>query len=146
MPEKVPLMFKNARIITPMRVIDKGILAVTDGKIFSLDPASKNRISSNDRLIDVAGNYLTPGFIDIHLNGGGGVDSMDATTEGIDQIIVTHARGDATSIVPTTTTAPMGDIIKIVEVTGAAKKRILPGAQVLGGNLLKFQIIFFRRN
>jgi len=135
MPEKVPLMFKNARIITPTRVMDKGILTITDGKISSIGLESKTGIPPNARVIDVAGNYLTPGFIDIHLHGGGGADSMDATAEAIEKISVAHAKGGATSIVPTTTTAPMDDIIKAVEAIGSAKKRILPGAQVLGAHV-----------
>lgn len=135
MPEKVPLMFKNARIITPTRVMDNGILTITDGKISSIDLESKTGIPPNARVIDVAGNYLTPGFIDIHLHGGGGADSMDATAEAIEKISVAHAKGGATSIVPTTTTAPMDDIIKAVEAIGSAKKRILPGAQVLGAHV-----------
>jgi len=135
MPEKVPLMFKNARIITPTRVIDKGILTITDGKISSIGLESKTRIPPNGRVIDVAGNYLTPGFIDIHLHGGGGADSMDATAEAMEKISVAHAKGGATSIVPTTTTAPMDDIIKAVEAIVSAKKSTLPGAQVLGAHI-----------
>ncbi len=135
MPEKGPLTFKNARILTPTRVIDKGILTITDGKISSIGPESKTEIPPNGRVIDIAGNYLTPGFIDIHLHGGGGADSMDATAEAMEKISVAHAKGGTTSIVPTTTTAPMDDIIKAVEAIGSAKKSILPGAQVLGAHI-----------
>ncbi len=135
MPEKGPLTFKNARILTPTRVIDKGILTITDGKISSIGPVSNTEIPPNGRVIDVAGNYLTPGFIDIHLHGGGAADSMDATAEAMEKISVAHAKGGTTSIVPTTTTAPIDDIIKALDAIGSAKKRILPGAQVLGAHI-----------
>lgn len=135
MLEKAPLVFKNARIITPMRIIDNGVLIVENSKISYVGPGSKTRIPPNARVIDVGGKYLTPGFIDIHLHGGGGADVMDATAEAMEKISVAHAKGGATSIVPTTTTAPMDDIIKAVEAIVSAKKSTLPGAQVLGAHI-----------
>ena len=135
MPEKEPLVFKNARIITPMRVIDNGVLIVSDGKVSNVGSEDKIKIPENAKVIDAAGKYLAPGFIDIHLHGGGGADTMDATEEAMEKISVAHAKGGATSIVPTTTSAPMDDIIKAVKVIELAKKRTLPGAQVLGAHI-----------
>jgi len=53
----------------------------------------------------------------------------------MEKISSSHAKGGATSIVPTTTSAPMDDIIRAVEVIELAKKRTLPGAQVLGAHI-----------
>jgi len=135
MHEKEPLVFKNARIITPMRVIDNGVLIVSDGKVSNVGSEDKIKIPENAKVIDAAGKYLAPGFIDIHLHGGGGADTMDATEEAMEKISVAHAKGGATSIVPTTTSAPMDDIIKAVKVIELAKERTLPGAQVLGAHI-----------
>ena len=135
MPEKRPLVFKNARIITPIRVIDNGVLVVNDDKISYVGPQDEIKIPENARIIDVGGKYLSPGFIDIHLHGGGGADVMDATEEAIEKISSSHAKGGATSIVPTTTSAPMDDIIRAIEIIELAKKRTLPGAQVLGAHI-----------
>jgi len=135
MPEEGPLVFKNARIITPMRVIDNGALGVSDGKISYVGPKDEIKIPKNARVIDVAGKYLAPGFIDIHLHGGGGADTMDATEEAMEKISAAHAKGGATSIVPTTTSAPLDDITRAIKVIELAKKRTLPGAQVLGAHI-----------
>lgn len=135
MSEKDFLVFKNARIITPMRIIDNGILIVDDSKISNLGPRNEIKIPKNAKLVDVAAKYLAPGFIDMHIHGGGGADTMDATMEAIEKISVVHAKGGSTSIVPTTVTASMDDIIKATEVIGLAKKRTLPGAQVLGAHI-----------
>jgi len=105
MPEKRSLVFKNAKIITPMRVIDNGVLIVNNDEIFYVGLGNKIKIPKNARIIDVGGKYLTPGFIDIHLHGGGGA------------------------------TSPMDDIIKAIEVIELAKGRALPGAQVLGAHI-----------
>ena len=110
MPEKRPLVFKNAKII--IRVIDNSVLVVSDDKISYVDSGNEIKIPENAKIVDVAGKYLAPGFINIHLHGGEEADIMDATEEAIEKISVAHAKGGATSIVPTTTNVPLDDIIK----------------------------------
>ncbi len=135
MPEKEPLVFKNARIITPMRLIDNGALIADDGKILAIGSKNEVKIPENARTIDVAGKYLAPGFIDIHVHGGGGADTMDATEEAIEKISVVHAKGGVTAIVLTTWTAPVEDIIMAVKFIESVRGKILSGAQVLGAHL-----------
>lgn len=135
MPGKEILAFRNARIITPTRIIDNGVVLVEDGRISGLGSQSEIEINENMYAIDVKGNYLTPGFIDIHLHGGGGASTMDATVEAMERISATHARGGSTSIVPTTVTAPMKEIMKALETIEKAKKSMLPGAEILGAHI-----------
>ena len=44
-------------------------------------------------LLDVKGAYIAPGFIDMHLHGGGGADVMDGTPEAVAAIAEAHAKG-----------------------------------------------------
>lgn len=60
---------------------------------------------------------------------------MDATEEAMEKISAAHARGGATSILPTTLTAPIEDIKKAVEAIGGAKEKEFPGARILGVHL-----------
>ena len=69
MSQRETLAFKNAKIITPMRVIDNGVLIVENGKISSIGPGTEVKIPQEIKVIDVADKYLAPGFIDIHLHG-----------------------------------------------------------------------------
>jgi len=128
-------VFKNAKIITPMRVIDKGLLIVRGDKIFYVGSEDKVKVPQDARIIDVSGRYLAPGFIDIHIHGGGGVDTMEGTEEAIEKISTIHARGGSTSLVLTTETAPMEDIIKALEGIELAKRKKLKGAEVLGAHI-----------
>ena len=135
MSQREAFVFKNATIITPMRVIGNGVLIVENGKISSIGPGTEVKIPQEIKVIDVAGNYLAPGFIDIHLHGGGGADVMDGTEEAIQKISKVHARGGSTSIVPTTLTAPLDRILKAARNIGMAKRKTLEGAQVLGAHI-----------
>ncbi|HDN85428.1 MAG TPA: N-acetylglucosamine-6-phosphate deacetylase [Candidatus Aerophobetes bacterium] len=132
MQNKKITVLKNARLITPVRIIKNGILVIKDGKIADVGARGEVIFPRNARVIDVEGRYVSPGFIDIHLHGGGGADTMDATEEAIEKISVTHAKGGSTSIVPTTITAPMEDIIRAIENIEIVRKKDLPGANVLG--------------
>jgi len=132
MQNKKITVLKNARLITPVRIIKNGVLVIKDGKIADVGAQGEIVFPRNARVIDVEGRYVSPGFIDIHLHGGGGADTMDATEEAIEKISVAHAKGGSTSIVPTTITAPMEDIIRAIENIEIVRKKNLPGANVLG--------------
>jgi len=111
-----------------MRVIDNGVLIVRQGKIFDVGSEDKVKISQEGEVVDVAGRYLAPGFIDIHLHGGGGADAMDATEEAMERISAVHAKGGTTSLVLTTLT----EAVKVIE---SVKGKRLPGAEVLGAHI-----------
>ena len=57
-----------------------------------------------DRAIDAAGLILLPGFLDVHVHGGGGADFMDATPEALKTICRTHSRHGTTGLLATTIT------------------------------------------
>lgn len=132
MQENEILVLKNGKLITPLRIIEDGVLVIKDGKIADVGARGEVIFPPNAQEIDVEGRYISPGFIDIHLHGGGGADTMDATQEALEKISAVHAKGGSTSIVPTTITAPMENIIRAIKNIQVIKKRKLPGAQVLG--------------
>jgi len=55
---------------------------------------------------------VAPGFVDIHIHGGGGGDFMDATAQAVHSILDHHARHGTTSLLATTTTAPFPEIVE----------------------------------
>lgn len=65
------------------------------------------------RLVDTAGRLL-PGFVDVHVHGGGGADVMDASMEAFEQIAATHAKHGTTSLLFTTVAAPDEDLMAVL--------------------------------
>jgi hypothetical protein len=70
------LLLDNARVILPTGIMRGGAL-IRDGRIAQIFSASERAAGINDR-IDLAGVYLAPGLIDIHIHGSVGVDVQNA--------------------------------------------------------------------
>ena len=66
------LVIKNGQVITPIRVIKNGGVIIEKGKIASVFTADDYSKKVGDKVIDAGGDYISPGFIDIHTHGGGG--------------------------------------------------------------------------
>lgn len=86
----------------------------------------------NDLLVET---YLVPGFIDVHVHGGGGHDAMDGE-EGIRGMARFHARSGTTSLLPTTITNPMDRILETLQAIHRVQRQ--PGrqeAEIIGAHL-----------
>jgi len=117
------MILTNARLIFPDGIRDGLEVVVHDGKIDAIRPAARAR---GKDVVDLAGNYLAPGFIDLHVHGALGRDTMEASVEAFRAICDYHASGGTTSLLLTTAAAP---IKKLVEVLRAVRDWIV-GAEV----------------
>jgi N-acetylglucosamine-6-phosphate deacetylase len=97
--------------------------------------SEKNIEVTDAEEIDAKGKFVAPGFIDIHVHGGGGHDFMDGTVEAFLTIAETHARYGTTSMLPTTLSASSEELIQTLDAYDAAFKQNLKGAQFLGMHL-----------
>src|ERR1700712_1805309 len=93
----------NGQVITPNGILKGGSLLVVDGRITEI---SDNNIDAPEAtIIDAGGKYVSPGFIDIHVHGGGGYDFMDNTVEAFLGIAKLHSSYGTTAMLPTTLTS-----------------------------------------
>ncbi len=123
----------NGKIITPQRIIPEGMVVITGDKISEV---SDMRTEINDAIeIDAKGNFIAPGFIDIHVHGGAGHDFMDGTEKAFLEIAALHARYGTTAMLPTTLSSTKEEILKTLEAYEAASKKNVNGAQFLGMHL-----------
>ena len=99
-----------------------------------LDVAEHVPLAPDDRVIQGAGLYLCPGFVDIHVHGGGGFSAMSGKAEDVIAMANAHARHGTTSILPTTLAAPLPNLLKAVQ--GVRRAAALPcDAAILGVHL-----------
>lgn len=109
---------------TQVIVEENRILDVTD----HTDPAP------GDRVIPAEGLYLAPGFVDIHVHGGGGRSAMSGQAEDVIAMANAHAQFGTTSILPTTLAAPIPTLLQAVG--GIRRAADLPcDATILGAHL-----------
>src|SRR6266481_891785 len=118
------MIFTNARLIFPDGIRDGLEVIVEGGKIAAI--RERTRARSDEEIIDVDGNYLAPGFIDLHVHGAVGRDTMEASVQGFREICNFHASGGTTSLLLTTATAPLD---RIFDVLGVARDLIRRGAR-----------------
>jgi N-acetylglucosamine-6-phosphate deacetylase len=110
------MIFTNARLIFPDGVRDGLEVVVHEGKIVAIREQSE---AGGDEVVDLNGHYLAPGFIDLHVHGALGRDTMEGSSEAFRAICDFHASGGTTSLLLTTATAP---IEKLVEILGAVRR------------------------
>jgi N-acetylglucosamine-6-phosphate deacetylase len=91
----------NARLILPDRIVDRGWLLIADG---SIEVTGEGAPPDVRYRVDANGYYLSPGFIDLHVHGGGGSDFLDATANAFLTAADFHLAGGTTSICPTAAT------------------------------------------
>lgn len=90
----------NGNVILPDGLC-RGILVLEDGRIKGI----QNNIPAGAEVIDAEGNYVSPGFIDMHTHGAGGADFMDCTVEAYNTAARMHAMHGTTLLYPTTLTS-----------------------------------------
>lgn len=127
------LKIYNGRVITPERLIPDGSVLVCDGKITAV--AEGNPVFDDALEIDAGGRYISPGFIDLHVHGGGDADFMDGTVEAFLQVAATHARYGTTAMMPTTLASEKEELVKTFENYQKAMPLNTQGAAFIGLHL-----------
>jgi N-acetylglucosamine-6-phosphate deacetylase len=123
------MIFSNARLILPDGIRDGLEVVVEGGRISEI----RERTSAADA-VDLQGHYLAPGFIDLHIHGALGRDTMEATRDAFRAICDYHATGGTTSLLLTTVTAPVAEIVETLRAVRVARNDIrqIAGVHVEG--------------
>lgn len=124
-------LFANGTIILPNRLFEKGLVEVEDGRITQVDTQTDTTI---DQFVDLQGNYLAPGYVDLHVHGGDNADFMDGTEDAFRTVCKAHLRHGTTSLLPTTTVATHEQILTVLQLCRHFKTNSTGGARVLGAH------------
>lgn len=130
-PQRLKII--NGRILTPYRLIPNGTLLITGSTITEV--SDRDIDVPEAEILDANGVYVAPGFIDIHVHGGGGHDFMDGSEAAFLQIAQTHARHGTTAMVPTTLTSNLEQLLNTLDIYERAFSNNTTGARFLGMHL-----------
>jgi N-acetylglucosamine-6-phosphate deacetylase len=124
------LKIVNAKVITPYRTIEHGCIVMKAGKITMV--SDNDTVDRDMTVLDAAGKYASPGFIDIHVHGGKGHDFMDNSLEAFSEIARFHAQHGTTSMTPTTLSCEANALKETIRLYEAADKLNTGGAEFIG--------------
>ncbi|CAM3903781.1 N-acetylglucosamine-6-phosphate deacetylase [Aquirufa aurantiipilula] len=123
----------HGAVILQDKILDDACVLVENGKIIEVSARDIDIPGAIE--INAHGHYISPGFIDIHIHGGGGHDFMDGTVEAFLEIAKTHARYGTTAMLPTTLTSEKEDLILTLEAYQKANLLNTEGASFIGLHL-----------
>ncbi|MDR1666316.1 MAG: N-acetylglucosamine-6-phosphate deacetylase [Bacteroidales bacterium] len=130
--EKKRIKIINGAVVTPVRII-QGQVCIEGGKICEVGGGDFHFPGAE--VIDAKGNYVSPGFIDLHTHGAGGADFMDGTVDAYLTAVEMHAAHGTTSLYPTTLSSTVEELLHTFAVYRKAASKNEKGSQMLGLHL-----------
>jgi N-acetylglucosamine-6-phosphate deacetylase len=125
-----PLILGNARVVTPDGVLDGGWVSTAGGRITGIGTGS-----AADGTRDLHGGWLLPGYIDVHVHGGGGFDAT-ASPDDMAAAVAFHRRHGSTRTLVSLVTAPVPQLVKqlgwVADLVAAGPT---PAGHVVGAHL-----------
>jgi N-acetylglucosamine-6-phosphate deacetylase len=101
------LVITAKRLFTPREEIQQPLLFVEDGRITEISSRSAQEVPANTSIVDFDGATLVPGFVDIHIHGGAGLDVMRASQAELPRLNKFLATHGVTGYFPTTVAAAL---------------------------------------
>lgn len=122
----------NGAIVLPDKILE-GSALLFDDRIRGVVPAAD--VPADARIIDAEGGYILPGFVDVHVHGGGGADFLDGSVQAVRTVTRCHGSHGTTSILPTTLTCSNEVFLPGVKAIVEAMEAGQDGAEILGLHL-----------
>jgi len=119
----------HANLILP-DAIKHGTVMIENGRIKQVKvSAAKSRSGSG---LELSGGFLAPGFVDLHIHGGVGRDTMEASESAFREITEFHLRGGTTSLTLTTLTTSEENILNVLNLARRWHNQSLGGSRIVG--------------
>ena len=129
----------NAHVISPGVEIESATITLVDGKISQLRPSkaadAKMKAGKNLTLVDVKGQYVMPGFIDVHTHGALTHDFCDADGNAVFELAKAKLQEGVTTFLPTTLTVSGEELIAAAKNAKKYADEGMPYAKVPGIHL-----------
>jgi N-acetylglucosamine-6-phosphate deacetylase len=130
------LLLRNASLVLPDGVLDQGWLLVEDGRITGVAATSEQPepvLAPSTEVRDAAGRYVVPGFVDMHVHGGGGAAFSAGDPEQALVAARFHLGHGTTTIMASTVTGTLNELEHhIGELSGLVQDGILAGIHLEG--------------
>lgn len=130
------LLLSNARLVLPGRVVEQASVLIEKDRILRISTEPESTVAGSVQ--DLNGLTLFPGFIDAHIHGAVGIDTMEASEHDLASVSEFLATQGVTGWLPTLVPAPAEHYARAIDSIGEqmrSQRRLLDrpsGARVLG--------------
>lgn len=108
-------LFAARRAYTPTDELHNVLVFSDDGRIAAISEREKTEVPAGAKVVDFGDAILAPGYLDIHIHGGAGVDAMRAPASELPRLGKFLTSHGVTGYFPTTVAAPIGDTCAALE-------------------------------
>jgi N-acetylglucosamine-6-phosphate deacetylase len=125
-------LFTGGTVVLPDTLLEGGWVECAGGRITAVGAGPP---PAGGEGVDLAGGYLAPGFVDLHVHGGAGADFMDGTADAFRTACRAHARHGTTALLATTTAAAHEQHLAFLRTCRMLKGEDTGGSAILGAHL-----------
>ena len=126
-------VIRNGTILTPTREIRDGVVVIEGTKIVEVGRAGATHVPADAEVIDAGGEYVGPGFIDIHVHGSNGADVLESTPQALETMSRFFVTRGVTAFAAAMVTAPADVLLAALDsARGVMQNGGLSGAELLG--------------
>lgn len=104
------LLLENVRAVLPQGVTQPVSIQIEDGRIKAIG----SELQEDCPKMDGMGLLAFPGFVDVHIHGGGGADFMDGSSEAFETVVKAHLPKGTTTLIPTAMTASREELLQFI--------------------------------
>jgi N-acetylglucosamine-6-phosphate deacetylase len=124
----------RGRVVTPEGVLSPGWIRVTRDRIDAMGPGQAPPGQEADLdIVDLNGQWILPGFVDIHVHGGGGTSFTAGTSEDARNAAEFHRRHGSTTLLASLVTAPLTELeARTALLAGLADEGVIAGLHLEG--------------
>jgi N-acetylglucosamine-6-phosphate deacetylase len=125
-------VLSGGRVVTPEGVLSPGWIRLAGSRIDAVGPGEPPRVPGLP-VTDLRGQWVLPGFVDMHVHGGGGTSFTQGTAENARAAAGFHRRHGSTTIVASLVTAPLADLeARSAMLAGLAREGVIAGIHLEG--------------
>ncbi|MCR4908030.1 MAG: N-acetylglucosamine-6-phosphate deacetylase [Lachnospiraceae bacterium] len=126
------IRLENLKLVTAGGIKENCSVLIDGDKIAR---CGTEKISEPAEVIDLKGNYLSAGFIDLHVHGGGGSSFMDESREDFISVIKYHESQGTLNLMPTALTAPRSELNAFLDIYTDIKENSGVSDNLLGAHM-----------
>jgi N-acetylglucosamine-6-phosphate deacetylase len=127
-------LLAGGRVVTPGGVLSPGWIRLAGGLIVAVgagDPPEPHPAGLS--VADLGGRWVLPGFVDMHVHGGGGTSFTEGSADDARHAAEFHRRHGSTTIVASLVTAPLGELeARAAMLAGLVRDGVLAGIHLEG--------------